>query len=334
MARAGLRLASLPYSAAVRCRNIAYDRGWKKTHRVSVPVVSVGNLTVGGTGKTPIVEMIARWYRDRGVRIAILSRGYGATDGMNDEAMLLEENLPDVPHLQGVDRAELARIAVEELESELLLLDDGMQHRRLARDLEIVLVDAMDPFGGGYLLPGGLLREPLSGLRRASAIVLTRCDSIDDSARDALHATLERCAPTVPIVNATIGPRDLLRQGASPSDVDLLRGKRVLAFSGIGNPKAFERTLADLGTTVLQWRIFPDHYAYARADVQSLSDWAQRLKPDAFVTTQKDVVKLRLADLGGVPLWAVRVSANMTAGWDRLESLLSAFPGAGDLSKR
>src|SRR5262249_34034553 len=140
--RTGLRLASLPYGWGVCLRNWRYDRGWTRTRRAAVPVVSVGNLTAGGTGKTPCVEDVAAWFRQRDVRVAILSRGYASQGGLNDEALVLEENLPDVPHLQGADRAALADAAVEELESEVLLLDDGFQHRRLARDLDLVLLDA------------------------------------------------------------------------------------------------------------------------------------------------------------------------------------------------
>src|SRR5262249_3767146 len=137
--RLGLRVVSGPYGLAVRLRNWLYDRGWKKVVRAPVPVVRVGNLTLGGTGKTPCVRYVARFYRQRDLRVAILSRGYGSTQGRNDEALVLEENLPDVPHLQGADRAALAATAVEELESEVLVLDDGFQHRRLARNLDLVL---------------------------------------------------------------------------------------------------------------------------------------------------------------------------------------------------
>ncbi|MEO6807716.1 MAG: tetraacyldisaccharide 4'-kinase, partial [Isosphaeraceae bacterium] len=149
LARLGLSVATGGYRLGVGARNLAFDRGWKTVHQASVPVVSVGNLTLGGTGKTPMVEWLARWFRAHDVRVAILSRGYGQTEGLNDEGRVLEENLPDVPHLQGTDRAALARIAVEELESQALVLDDGFQHRRLGRDLDVVLLDALEPFGGG-----------------------------------------------------------------------------------------------------------------------------------------------------------------------------------------
>src|SRR5207302_2950723 len=137
----------------------------KERRKAPVPVVSVGNLTVGGTGKTPCVEHVARFYRGHDLRVAILSRGYGSAAGRNDEAMVLEENLPDVPHLQGPDRAALAATAVEELEAELLVLDDGFQHRRLHRDLDVVLIDATWPVNRDYQFPRGTLREPAGGLR-------------------------------------------------------------------------------------------------------------------------------------------------------------------------
>ena len=176
--RLGLSAASIPYGAAVQAHNLAYDRGWLRVVRVPAPVVCVGNLTVGGTGKTPFVEHVAGFYRRRDVRVAVLSRGYGAETGPNDEALVLEENLPDVPHLQGKDRVALAFSAIEELDSELLVLDDGFQHRHLGRDLDLVLIDATAPWGYGRLLPRGLLREPRRGLRRAHLIALTRCDQV------------------------------------------------------------------------------------------------------------------------------------------------------------
>ena len=166
--RLGLLAASGLYAVAVQARNFAYAAGWLRSHRVGMPVVSVGNLTVGGTGKTPCVEYVAGFYRRQDRRVAILSRGYGGSGGRNDEALVLDENLPDVPHLQGPDRVALARTALEELESEVLILDDGFQHRRLARDLDLVLLDATVPWGYGHLLPRGLLREPAGGVRRAT----------------------------------------------------------------------------------------------------------------------------------------------------------------------
>ena len=331
--RLALLAASVPYGAAVRLRNLFYRRGWWRSHRAGVSVVSVGNLTVGGTGKTPCVEYVARFYRERDVRVAVLSRGYGAESGPNDEALVLEENLPDVPHLQGADRVQWARAAVEELESEVLVLDDGFQHRRLARDLDLVLLDATDPWGQGYLLPRGLLREPPSSLRRASAVLLTRCDQVPPTDRSRLRDRVARLAPGVPVVETRHQPLGLVNSDGATALLDELRRRPVAAFCGIGNPAAFERTLRDLGAEVCAFRAYPDHHAYSRADVDDLTAWARGLGGDGqLVATQKDLVKLRVARLGDWPLWALRVGLEPGAGKDILDRLLLsalAAPTAG-----
>jgi tetraacyldisaccharide 4'-kinase len=322
--RGGLRLASLPYGLAVRLRNVMYERGWKERHRAPVPVVSVGNLTVGGTGKTPCVEYVARYYRGRDRRVAVLSRGYGAAGGRNDEAMVLEENLPDVPHLQAPDRVALATTAVEELDSEVLVLDDGFQHRRLARDLDIVLIDATNPWGHGHLLPRGLLREPPSSLRRAGSIVLTRCDQVSAEERRHLREAVTRLAPGLPTVESAHRPIDLCN-GTRTAALDRLRERPVAAFCGVGNPEAFRRTLRDLGADVIAFRTFPDHHPYTRADVEDLRAWARRQPADCVVvTTQKDLVKLRLSELGGRELWALRIRLHVEAGREEFDRRLEA----------
>src|SRR5262249_30979244 len=150
------------------------------------------------------------FYRQRGLGVAILSRGYGSSQGPNDEALVLEENLPDVPHLQGSDRAALAATAVEELESELLVLDDGFQHRRLRRDLDLVLLDATNPWGQGYLFPRGQLREPPSSLRRADVVVLTRCDQVEPAELERLRQEVARRAPGVPVIETVHQPLELV----------------------------------------------------------------------------------------------------------------------------
>jgi tetraacyldisaccharide 4'-kinase len=328
--RLGLSAASLPYGLAVRLRNFAYDRGWLRTHRVGVPVISVGNLTAGGTGKTPCVEYVARHYRARGLRVAIVSRGYGSGGGRNDEALVLEENLPDVPHLQGADRVRWAWAAVEELDSEVLVLDDGFQHRRLARDLDLVLLDATDPWGEGRLLPRGLLREPDSGLRRAGIIVLTRCDQAGDL--DCLHEQVRRIAPGVPVVETRHQPLDLIDSDAIALPLGSLRERPVAAFCGIGNPEAFRRTLLDLGADLRAFRVFADHHPYCRDDIEDLHRWAEGLPAGGMVVaTQKDLVKVRLLRLGDRPLAALRVRLTVEAGRDvlhhRLDVVLPAARG-------
>jgi tetraacyldisaccharide 4'-kinase len=321
-----LRLASLAYGLAVRLRNLGYQMGWLPTERVPVPVISVGNLTVGGTGKTPAVEYVASFYRRQEIRVAILSRGYGGAGGRNDEALVLEENLPDVPHLQGADRVALAQTAIEELESEVLVLDDGFQHRRLARDVEMVLVDATAPWGHGYLLPRGLLREPPASLRRASAVLLTRCDQASPAVREELRQTIRRLAPRAAVVETQHRPVELISSEHAVESLDILRGRPVAAFCGIGNPEAFRRTLTDHGATISAFRSYPDHHPYGREDVADLRVWAGNLAPETLiVTTHKDLVKLRLSRLGEHPLWALRVRLHVEAGQDALEGQLQSL---------
>ncbi len=323
--RLGLWALSLPYGLGVRLRNRAFDRGWRQTERAAVPVVSVGNLTAGGTGKTPCVEAVARFYRGLDRRVAILSRGYGAGDGAgcNDEALVLEQNLPDVPHLQGADRAALARTAVEELESEVLVLDDAFQHRRLRRDLDLVLIDATDPWGHGYLLPRGLLREPVAGLRRADVIALTRCDqATPDAVRD-IRERAGRLAPLALVIEAVHEPAAWRNATGEERPVEALGGRPVAAFCGIGNPEGFRRTLARLGLEVVAWRTFPDHHPYSRDDIDALRRWArQQPAGAALVTTQKDLVKIHLDRLGERELWALRIRLRVSSGQEALETKL------------
>jgi tetraacyldisaccharide 4'-kinase len=324
-ARAGFRIASWPYGLAMRVRNGLYGIGWTRTFRAAVPVVSVGNLTLGGTGKTPCVEWVAGWLRDRGFRPVILSRGYGAEHHRNDEAMVLEENLPDVPHLQGADRAALARTAVEELDAEVLVLDDGFQHRRLRRDVDLVLLDATAPLARESIFPRGMLREPVAGLKRASAAILTRCDLAHDT--DEQVAWLKRRFPTLPVAKAIHTPLELVGLEGSREALALLANRPVAAICGIGNPAAFRATLAKLGATPVAMKTYPDHHAYTRADVQDLTRWADDLPADAIVaTTQKDWVKLRLGDLSGRPMWAVKIGFEIVEGRAGIDELLERIP--------
>jgi tetraacyldisaccharide 4'-kinase len=323
--RLGLRAVSLPYGGVVRLRNWLFDRGWKRTIKAAVPVVSVGNLTLGGTGKTPCVEYVARYYRQHDLRVAILSRGYGSAGGRNDEAVVLEENLPDVPHLQGADRAALAAVAVEELESEVLVLDDGFQHRRLARDLDLVLIDATEPWGYGSLFPRGLLREPRRSLRRAGVVLLTRCDQVAQAELRRLREEVARLAPGVPVAETRHRPTELVNAEAATAPLELLRQRPVAAFGGIGNPDAFRRTLTDLGAALTAFRTFPDHHPYHRTDVEDLRAWARQQATECVVvTTQKDLVKLRLARLGERELWALRIHLHIDAGREALDHQLQS----------
>ncbi len=319
--RLGLYLASLLYGVVVRLRNAGYRFGWLRSQRVEVPVVSIGNLTVGGTGKTPCVEYVAGFYRQRDCRVSILSRGYGGTSGHNDEALVLYANLNDVPHLQDPDRVRMARIALEELESEILVLDDGFQHRRLARDLDLVLIDATLPWGYGYLLPRGLLREPVGSLRRAHLALLTRCDQVEPAQLVGLRQRIAKIAPCLPVVETCHEPVELVNSDGVTRTLEGLRDRPIVAFCGLGQPEAFRRTLVDLGANLQGFRAYPDHHAYSREDVTDLMNWVRGRVVQA-VTTQKDLVKIRLTNLGEVPLWAVRIRLKVRQGQEILDRLL------------
>jgi tetraacyldisaccharide 4'-kinase len=325
LVRTGLAVAAQGYGWFMASRNRRYDRGHGVVY-APVPVISVGNLTVGGTGKTPCVEMVARICRDEfDLVTVILSRGYGSERGPNDEALVLEANLPDVPHLQGADRVALARTAIEELEAEVLILDDGFQHRRLGRDLDLVLIDATDPWGGGSLLPRGLLREPAWGLRRAAQVLLTRCDLVPAERIEALERQVRRLAPGISVGRTVHAPLGLIAADESTGPTTDLVGKPILGVCGIGNPDGFYATLRHLGADVRDLATFPDHHAYSRQDVDTLIERAGLLPREGWVvTTQKDLVKLRTMELAGRPTWAVRIGLQCQTGQDLLREHLRA----------
>jgi tetraacyldisaccharide 4'-kinase len=300
--RFGLRLAEIPYTLGVRWRNWRYDSGRRAVYRVPVPVVSVGNLTLGGTGKTPMVEWLARWFRLRGVRITVVSRGYGAEAGArNDEAAELEQLLPDVPQVQNPDRVAGAWMAVEELACDLVLLDDAFQHRRIARDLDIVLLDALEPFGFGHVFPRGTLREPSAGLGRAHVVILSRSDLVSPERREEIRSRAARYAPEAVWAETAHAPQGLRNHSGRQAPLASLVDLPVAAFCGVGNPAGFRRTLELCGYRVIALREYADHYRYARADIESLTAWAKELDTAAVLCTAKDLVKLGVDRLGRQP---------------------------------
>jgi tetraacyldisaccharide 4'-kinase len=313
---------AIGYGLAIQLRAWGYSSGLLETEKVPVPVISLGNITTGGTGKTPLAAFVAQWFRDHAVRVAFLSRGYGADPGaVNDEALVLNQLCPDVPHLQNPDRVAAARIAIEELESQLLILDDGFQHRRLGRDLDIVLIDATNPWGYGALLPRGLLREPLSALRRASVVVLTRVDGVTEEQLQQIRQRLKTVRGTAECVETSFPVRRLVNSQGETADWSTLAAGPVAAFCGIGNPTAFQGLLARRGLSVAgdRFRVFPDHHRYSRDDVYALRDWSDKLGSPIVLTTQKDLVKLDLPRLNNSPLWAVEIGTEIHAGQDLLE---------------
>jgi tetraacyldisaccharide 4'-kinase len=316
---------TLPYRLIIAGRNFGFDRGWLRSYRADVPVISIGNLTVGGTGKTPLVRYVARKLREQGVRVALVSRGYGAEPGEeNDEALELAWGLADVPHLQQPDRVEAARIAVEELESELILMDDGFQHRRLQRDLDIVVIDATCPFGFGRLLPRGLLREPLRALRRAGVILISRADAVSPETRHAISSRLTRIAPRAILVQAAHRPVGLLGWPDRRADLSHLQDRRVAVLSAIGNPEAFVETVRRSGGQVIDMLALPDHDHYDAATMERVRHWLADVgdRRVEVICTHKDLVKLKTDRIEGHPVWALLIEIEMLAGGSEFDQAI------------
>jgi len=322
--RFGLRLLALFYGLCVGVRNAAYDRGWKQIKHVPIPVVSLGNLTAGGTGKTPLAAFVARWFGERGVRVCFISRGYRAgADGLNDEAKVLKALCPGVPHLQCPDRAAAAFVAAEETDGQLLILDDGFQHRRLGRDLDIVLIDASNPWGFDHLLPRGLLREPPTALKRAGLVAITRVDQVTREDVNTIRTRIARIHPECDIVEVDFPATRLIDAGGQTQSIQALTGIRVAAFCGIGNPAAFHASLERLGCDVTAFRVFPDHCDYTPALIEDLDHWSRQLAVDAVMCTQKDLVKIGAGQLADRRLWAVEIGARVVAGAELLDTHLT-----------
>ncbi len=320
--RGGLHLASWGYGAAMGLRNRAYDCGWFRVARVDTPVISLGNITTGGTGKTPLAAWLANWFTQVGRTPGLLSRGYRSLDGAtNDEKLVLDRLCPGVPHVQQQDRVSAAKRLVSEHGCDALILDDGFQHRRLHRDLDLVLVDALQPWGYGHLLPRGLLREPLSGLRRADIVLLTRADCVTGEQRQEVCRELQRWRGTDDCVEVAFVPQRLLGVDGSTRSLADLAGCRLFGFCGIGNPRGFRQTLERLGA-VSDLSTFPDHHHYSAGDLAALSQAARDAPADFVLTTLKDLVKIRPEAWSGPPLLAVDIGVEFLSGRELLESRL------------
>ncbi len=294
------------YRGAVAARTAAYRRGWKQRARLDVPVISVGNLSFGGTGKTPTVIALARDLVRLGRRPAILTRGYRRVDDqqavvvgpdarrtaaeVGDEPLEMARRLPGVPVVVDGDRVRGGAEA-RRLGADVVLLDDGFQHLRLERDLDLVLLDAGDPWSGGRLPPLGRLREPLGALARADAVLVTKVPVEWRSPVAEIERVLERIAPRLQVfVSRLVVSRVRVpEQGWQTAEV--LAGRRVLAFAGLGRPSGFATTLVEAGAEVAATQWFPDHHAYTRDDLSRVVDRAAAIGAVP-VTTAKDAVKL------------------------------------------
>ncbi|MFP3867054.1 MAG: tetraacyldisaccharide 4'-kinase [Desulfobacteraceae bacterium] len=295
------------YGLGARSRRWLYDTGWLKAQRLSCGVISVGNLTVGGTGKTPLVIYLAQRLQEQGRRVAVLSRGYGGqarntqiiSDGdqifcqppeVGDESYLLARQLPGLPVLTGTDRYAAGRIAEDRFDPELVLLDDGFQHFQLHRDLDLVLLDAERPFGNGRLLPRGPLREPVSTLRRPLVLVLTRYRKERHRQQ---YQQLQAAFPQTPILRAGLRPVQVVSHPSGQlRPAQSLRGQRLLAFAGLARPRVFAASLQELGASLAEFHPFPDHYPYDIKDLNRLARRSRQLGAQALITTAKDWARL------------------------------------------
>ena len=299
--RCFLNLVAPVYSVSIRLRNVFYSKGWLKIYHADVPVVSVGNITVGGTGKTPFVIWLCSRImqqaalKNQNCKCAILTRGYKTKKGrLSDEPAILAKGCPDAKVIVNPDRVAASVEAVNRFAADLLIMDDGFQHRRLARDLDIVTVDATMPFGSNKasdkprILPAGLLREPVSALKRADAIVLTRCDQVDEVRLPQIEEKLHQVSPNVKIARSIHSAVCVKSLTQNHINIEQLKGKKIFAFCGIGNPNAFLSTVKDLKLDLVGSKIYNDHHYYTEEGLTDIYEEARYLQADLILTTQKD----------------------------------------------
>ena len=346
-----LELISLPYGLVVRARVWFYKQGCLSQHRLPRPVISIGNLTVGGTGKTPFVMWTAKWLQSQGKRVGILSRGYRrmkertfllVSDGREvlvdapqagDEPFLMAKNCPGVVVAVGADRYELGKWVLTQLDIDCFILDDGYQHVRLIRDVNVLLVDGSDSSGLKKLLPAGRLREPLTAAGRATAIVITRADLMTEpeTILDPIQKAIGQSIVPIQIEFQPQGMSCLSTHEHQPTS--WASGKRALIFSGIGNAKAFRSTVARMGVTILEEMVFPDHCSYGITDLEAVRERMRQVKASCALTTEKDAVKLASFINGDDDIWAIHLKVEIKDGEDRLSRMLNkAFEGTKSVS--
>ena len=348
--KAALIVISKCYEALMRLRADLYHKGFRASKQLSCKVVSVGNITAGGTGKTPMTLYLARSLAESGLRPAIVSRGYkgaleakggvvsdgrkvlaGAADA-GDEPFMMAKALPNVPVIVGADRYRAGRQAVSDFSPDVILLDDAFQHLKLKRDINLVLVDCSRPFGNGHVFPAGELREPLQALRRADAVILTRTDFENPSGK--VKSADERLIGRIqcPVFRTRHVPevRRIIRGGRSDTsnnttgcnDEDIIRGQRIFAFSGVAKNDYFLYMLAGLKGRVVGNQAFPDHHKYLPADLQTVCRRAKELKVDFLVTTEKDLVKISTDVNWPVALIVMDIKISFGSDQKRFQSFL------------
>ncbi|MDR1382657.1 MAG: tetraacyldisaccharide 4'-kinase [Planctomycetaceae bacterium] len=296
-----LSVMEIPYATVISCRNLLYDNGLRKIQKLPIPVISVGNLTMGGTGKTPFVAWLAKKIWDSGKFPAIVSRGYHAdSTGWNDEAKELQLLLPHVPQAFAKKRFTAAVSLIEQhknnsdfREIDLVILDDGFQHRKIFRNLEILLIDATNPFGYNRAIPRGFLRESVFSLKRADVVILTRAGLVDIAEQNRIREQVLQINPNAFWGEIDQKPKNLLFCSGETKDFSDIKEEKILGFCGIGNPDSFRKTLESCGCWIQKFVTFPDHHHYSDNDVQHILNLSQVVDSQYAVCTLKDFVKVK-----------------------------------------
>ncbi len=332
------------FGAAAATRRGLYRRGVLPSAKAPIPVISVGNLAVGGAGKTPVTIHLVREFQQRGLKVAVLSRGYGGTgrgarvvsrgEGLlldakdaGDEPVLVARRCPGAQVLVGTNRAELAAIAGTHLRADVAILDDGFQHLALQRDLDIVVLDGASPFGNGKLLPRGPLREGPEALRRAHLGWIAKCDEGDPATVEAAARIVERHVGSAPVRSRYRASRLLSADLRTELSLSLLEGQPVVLLAGVARPHSFRRTLEHAGARVIEEALFPDHHAFTRAEVERVLASARALGAERVCCTEKDAVRLPRDLHGGDRLVVVQVETEIVAGGALLAAALDRVVG-------
>jgi tetraacyldisaccharide 4'-kinase len=276
-------------------RNLLFDISIFRKTKVDAAVVSVGNITTGGTGKTPLVVWLSNYFTGRNITTAVLTRGYKVKNSdLADEPVMLAKNCPRAEIIVNADRTAGAKRAITEYDAKLLIMDDGFQHRKLARDVDIVAIDATEPFGCERLLPAGLLREPVSSLKRADAVVITRINQTQPERIKEMKSRITKINPNIVFAAAIHKPICAKLIKDREISLDELIEKKVYAFCGIGNPDAFFQTLDELALNIVGIRVYNDHYRYTESDVAAICEDGRYKRAEMIITTQKDWIKTAL----------------------------------------
>ena len=326
LVRIPLLLVSIFYGFAVKCILLGYQYGWFKKRKLPVPVVSIGNLTVGGVGKTPMCIFLAKMLTARNVKPLVLTRGYSPglckeELGESDEVQLLREALGDVPVVSGSNRYKSGLMAMAEYKPEVVLLDDGFQHWKLYRDLDILLIDCTNPFGNGFLLPAGILREYSTAISRAGLIILTKADRGNVLE---LRKQIDLFYSGISIAEAVHRPVSLTDIFTS-QEIPLKKIQApVVGFCGIGDPLSFKALLISVGSDVKEFIPYMDHHDYQINDMIKIRKHCEHVGVKTIVTTKKDAVKLMaFKDLWlGYNLYSLNIQIEITKGLDEIRRKL------------